>query len=65
MTDLVEWLGVNKMELHLSGPKYSGMLTQQDLPPLEMTGQYRSAGIGTVSELPTATEEVLPRATKC
>lgn len=52
------------MELHLSGPDYLGMLTQQDLPPLETLGQYSSADIATVSELPTSTDEVLLRATK-
>ena len=65
VTSLVEWLGVHNMELHLSGPEYSGMLTQQDLPPTETPTQYRSSGIATVSELPTSTEEVLLRATQC
>ena len=65
VTSLVEWLGVHNMELHLSGPEYSGMLTQQDLPPAETPSQYRSSGIATVSELPTSTEEVLLRATQC
>ena len=53
------------MDLHLSGPEYFGMLTQQNLPPTETPTQYRSSGIATVSELPTSTEEVLLRATQC
>ena len=63
VTSLVEWLGMRKMKLHLS--VYSGMLTQRALPPLEMPGEYRAAGIATVSELPTSTEEMLLRVTQC
>ena len=56
---------MHNMELHPSGPEYMDMLTQQDLPPLEMTGQYRSTGVATVSKLPSSTEEVLLRANQC
>ena len=65
VTSLVEWVGVHRMELHMSGQEYSGMLMHQGPPPLESTDQYRSTGIATVSKLPTSTEEVLLRATQC
>ena len=65
VTSLVKWLGVHKMELHLSGPAYSGMLTQQDIPPQVTPEYYRSAGIATVSELPSSVDGVLLRATQC
>ena len=57
--------GVHKMELHLSGPDFSGMLTQQDIPPRATPEYYRSAGIATVSELPSSRDGVLLRATQC
>ena len=62
VTSLVEWLGMHRMELHLSGPEYSGMLTQQDTDgddgPLQVCWHCNS-------ELPTSTKEVLLRATEC